>query len=771
MTFPRGFPLPLRFSLGFTLIIFSLLMASVVTGLDIQRTQDMLESTTIHDIAGQGNRLSSRVEYNYSHGDKNAIDWDLGLQGTAPHIREVVLLDDSARVLAAMTPEQKGLPLAVAIPQAPALLLKKARDTFTAQIETSPEQGTIIGVFPVKLSTKPGEIRPKAIGLLYLEADLTAQQTEVRVHAINNAILICMLAFLFLLLAWIYLDRVVTRRAHLLIGDTRAIAAGQLTTRSTLTGSDELAQLGTAFNEMATILERQNHSLAESERRFRTLIENAADGFTLVNEDGHYIDVNQESCKQLGYTKEEMLRLTVQEVDPDIDTQQFREIFQSILAAPAKTFETRHRRKDGSFFTVEIRVSSVLLEKTWYAMAQVRDISGRKAEETRRLHLEEQLHQAQKMESIGQLAGGVAHDFNNMLGVIIGHTELAIAKATPHTPIADHLEEIDKAANRSANITRQLLAFARKQTIAPKIINLNESIESMLKMVRRLLGEDIDLIWKPAFNPWSIRIDPTQVDQVVANLATNARDAISGNGIITIETNNVMLDQAFCAQNLEALPGKYVQLSFSDTGCGMDRETQKLVFEPFFTTKEAGKGTGLGLATIYGILKQNGGFITVDSAPSQGTTFHLYFPFCATPDAQVSSHEGALSKIKGTETILLLEDEELNLATWKQMLETLGYRVLTASKPSQAEDLIAHQHGHIDLLLTDVVMPEMNGRELVQKVQARWPKIRYLYMSGYPAALINKKGILEDRQSFIAKPFSIKELGAKVREVLSTPAS
>ena len=380
--------------------------------------------------------------------------------------------------------------------------------------------------------------------------------------------------------------------------------------------------------------------------------------------------------------------------------------------------------------------------------------------------LKEQLIQAQKMESVGRLAGGVAHDFNNMLNVIIGFAEIAMEKVAPEDSLQADLEEIVSAGRRSVGITRQLLAFARKQAIFPERIDLNETLESMLNMLRRLIGENIDLAFFPGSDLWLVLLDPSQVDQLLANLSVNARDAIADVGRVVIETKNVVIEKAFCADHFGIAPGNFVLLSVSDTGRGMDPETRDMIFEPFFTTKDRGKGTGLGLATVYGIVKQNNGFIYVDSEPGQGSTFRIYLPRCQrgkTETPEINIPEIAICQ---GETILIVEDELPVLGMARTMLENAGYTVLTADSPNKAICLAEQHAGRIHLLLTDVIMPEMNGRELAARLQKILPEIKCLFMSGYTADVIAHHGVLENNVNFLMKPFSGKGLMAKVQEVL-----
>lgn len=395
-----------------------------------------------------------------------------------------------------------------------------------------------------------------------------------------------------------------------------------------------------------------------------------------------------------------------------------------------------------------------------------RDITAQKKNEDEQARLEMQVQQLQKMEAIGQLAGGVAHDFNNMLGVILGHAELAMEDSDPDSRVYGDLREIRKAARRSADITRQLLAFARKQEITPREIDLNDTIEGMLKMLRRLIGEDIELSWMPGFRLWPVLVDPSQIDQILANLCVNARDAIDGGGRITVETENHAFSEDYCADHPEVHPGDYVMIAVSDTGRGMDRETLSRIFEPFYTTKGPGEGTGLGLATVYGAVKQNEGFINVYSEPGQGTVFRIYLPRCRASVDHVATKEVVRSAEGGHETILLVEDERAILRMTATMLQGLGYSVIAANSVQRALQAAQESAGPIDLLLSDIIMPQMNGWELANAIAPFQPTMKWLFMSGYTANVISRQGAITEGLHFIQKPFSKNDLAAKIREAL-----
>jgi len=517
---------------------------------------------------------------------------------------------------------------------------------------------------------------------------------------------------------------------------------------------------------------RVEQALRESEERFRAANDASLDALMLLRserdetgevQDFLFVEVNRRTEEMLHMNRDQLLGKRLCEMLPINREAGFYEKYKCVVDTGVPLEE--------EFFLPETHVPAA-----WYYHQVVkvhdgifichRDIGERKRAEAERENLQAQLRQAQKMESVGRLAGGVAHDFNNMLGIIIGHADIILEQMAPDQPFHDDLMEIRKAGVRSADLTRQLLAFARKQTVAPKVINLNDTLEGMLKLLRRLIGEGIDLAWRPGNGVWPVKIDPAQIDQILANLCVNARDAIAGVGKITIETSNTVLDEAYCKGHAGFVPGSYVILAVSDNGCGMDYETISHLFEPFFTTKELGKGTGLGLATVYGIVKQNNSFINVYSKPGQGTTINIYLPRYLSKMVTLPDKEADKQSEQGFETVLLVEDEPAILRMTAMMLEAGGYAVLAADTPGEAIRLANEHAGDIHLLMSDVVMPEMNGRDLARDILSIYPHIKCLFMSGYTANVIAHHGVLDDGVNFIQKPFSKGDLNSKVREIL-----
>lgn len=504
---------------------------------------------------------------------------------------------------------------------------------------------------------------------------------------------------------------------------------------------------------------RLHENIKRSEDRYRSLFNDALDMIHIVDDNGVIVDANPAELHTLGYTQKEYIGKQFSEVIHPDYVEQTKSYFQKVLSGETvDIYETVLITKAGD--SVEVEVNAVPKKNDSRGIrAVLRNISYRKK-------LESQLIQSQKMEAIGTLAGGIAHDFNNMLGVILGHSELLMDGKNAEDPDYENLTEILEAAQRSADLTRQLLAFARKQTIEPKVLDINNTVDGMLKMLARLLGEEIDLVWKPETDICPVKFDPAQIDQILANLCVNARDAISGVGKVTVETKNVFLDRNYCSRHLGFKPGQYVMLAISDNGCGMENRVKAKVFEPFFTTKETGKGTGLGLATVYGIVKQNNGFINVYSEVGKGTTFKVYMPI------NKESYDKATDALlfqnpKGRrEVVLLVEDEIGLLSMIKRLLEKLNYIVITANSPQDALELAYKNSNSLDLLITDVVMPEMSGKDLSNKIKSFSPDIKVLYMSGYTANAIAHHGVLDQGVHFIQKPFSVNSFSIKLREIL-----
>jgi len=508
--------------------------------------------------------------------------------------------------------------------------------------------------------------------------------------------------------------------------------------------------------------------LMEQELRLKTFVfDSAMTANSIADTQGHIVDANQAFLRIWGFERmEDVLSRKVPEFLAH--EHEALAIMQALEATGAWAGEYTAKRPDGTTFLASSQATVVRDERGVVVgyQSSVLDITERKRAEEERERLHGQLVQAQKMESVGRLAGGVAHDFNNMLGVIMGYADLLLVALNADDPNRATVSEIRDAAQRSAELTRQLLAFARKQTVSPKVLDLNAAVSGLLTMLRRLIGEAVTIVWTPGESVWPVKIDPSQVDQILTNLCVNARDAIAGVGYVRIETRNRTIDRAWSSSQPEAVPGDYVTLTVSDDGCGMDAEVRTHLFEPFFSTKPFGQGTGLGLATVYGIVRQNGGFISVNSEPGGGATFCLFLPRHGGGGLPVVEPGSAPAVPGKSVTVLLVEDEPMLLDMCQRMLEGFGYRVLKAGTPDEAIRLAQTHRAEIEILVTDVVMPEMNGMDLAARLLALSPGLKRLFISGYAANVFARNGMLDEGVHFLQKPFSRRELADAVRLAL-----
>ncbi|MDT5157449.1 MAG: two-component system, cell cycle sensor histidine kinase and response regulator CckA [Acidobacteriota bacterium] len=508
---------------------------------------------------------------------------------------------------------------------------------------------------------------------------------------------------------------------------------------------------------------RAEEELFQSEQRYRLLFErNPQPMWVFDLETLAFLEVNNAAIHHYGYAREEFLAMTIKDIRPAEDVPALLDNVSRYRPQLEEAGIWKHKKKDGTTIDVEITAHELTFYRRPAQLVLAYDVTERRS-------LEEQLRQSQKLEAVGQLAGGVAHDFNNLLTVITGYSDLSLRRLDKDNPIRPNLEEIKKAGERAASLTRQLLAFSRKQVLQPKALKLNVIVDDVNKMLRRLIGEDIELLTMLEPGLGQIRADPGQIEQVILNLSLNARDAMPQGGKLTIETANVYLDDQHARRHTAIQPGHYVMLAVSDNGCGIDAKIQARMFEPFFTTKEQGKGTGLGLSTVYGIVTQSGGHLWVYSEVGKGTTFKVYLPRV---DEVVESKETRDTPVEirqGQETVLVTEDEEQVRQMIRMILEMNGYHVLEASSGDEALAIYKQHEGQIDLIMTDVVMPQMSGRELAQSLEILHPNIKVLYMSGYTTDAIVRHGLLEQEIAFLQKPFAPDALIRKVREVLDAP--
>lgn len=516
-------------------------------------------------------------------------------------------------------------------------------------------------------------------------------------------------------------------------------------------------------------------ALVQAESKYKEIFEHSPVAIFRTTMDGRLLDVNPAYADMLGYASPGDIIRSVTNIGTQLysaPSERDQYIKTLLEQGAVKDYEVQLRRKDGTFILASMNTRAMRDSNGEIVSLNgfMRDITAIRKAEQEQEHLHKQLHQAQKLQSVGRLAGGVAHDFNNMLGVIIGQTQLALLKINAEDPLRRRLLEIEKAAQRSADLVRQLLAFARQQTVIPRHVDLNEIITAMFKMLQRLVGENIEMLWQPEEHLWPVKIDPSQVDQILINLVVNAQDAIADAGQITISTDNILLTPGIQETQGDIAPGQYVLLKVADTGCGMDRDTLDQIFEPFFTTKEVGQGTGLGLATVYGIVKQNSGFIRVESKPEQGAAFNVFFPRLLTESGRRSNNdrtEPPVATHGASARVLLVEDEQSLLDFTQESLIELGYEVVLSTKSPWKALRWAKDHPKtIDLLVSDVVMPEMNGRDLAQSIRLVQPAMQCLFISGYTQNVISRHGVLDEGLHFLQKPYTLRQLALKIQQVL-----
>lgn len=508
-------------------------------------------------------------------------------------------------------------------------------------------------------------------------------------------------------------------------------------------------------------------ALRESEAKFRLTFDSSPDAVNVNRlEDGLYVDINDGFTRLTGFTREDVIGKTSLQINIWHNPEDRQKLVRGLRENGFyENLEAQFRRKDGSLGIGLMSARTILIRNEPHIISITRDITEQIQSRVRQKMLEDQLHQAQRLESVGRLAGGVAHDLNNLLSPILGYGEMLQEDIASHDHRRDAVDQILQAAIRARDVIRQLLSFSRKQTMVVKLAGLNQVVEGFAKLLRRTIREDIEIRTLLTSGLPSVRVDIGQIEQVIMNLAINAQDAMPAGGLLTIRTESTVLDERFCAHHPGSKPGTYAMLSVSDTGFGMDDETAQHIFEPFFSTKGE-HGTGLGLASVYGIVKQHDGYIWVESEPGKGTTFKVYLPATEEPSQADETSGEKTAGMHGTETVLIAEDNDQIRVLGHNFLSRLGYTVLIAEKGREALEVLEKQEGRVHLLLTDVVMPDMNGRDLFVRASEKYSTLKVLYMSGYSGTVLSQRGVLEDGVRIIQKPFSVRDLATKIREVL-----
>ncbi|MCK9419763.1 MAG: PAS domain S-box protein [Nitrospirae bacterium] len=603
------------------------------------------------------------------------------------------------------------------------------------------------------------------LGLLAMRFSETALKTAYY-RTLIFSILIAIGGLTVMAFVGLWLGTLLTKRLEVLAGAARQMAEGDLSVALAADGADEVAELNRLFNTMAGRLETTIKDLKDGAEYIHALMNKALDAIVTIDEQGAVELANPAAEKIFGYSSDELFGMNIFKLLPGLPTEQGESSALHSLSAIGSTSDVTAQRKDGTRFPAELSASEMCLRNKCVTIAIIRDTTDRKQAEEEKQKLQSQLLHAHKMEAVGQLAGGIAHDFNNILTAIIGYGSIILMKMGADDPLRSHMDQVLKAAQRAANLTKGLLTFSRKQVINPQPVQLNTVIEQVEKLLLRLIGEDIALKTVLTNKTTLVLADTGQLEQVLINLATNARDAMPNGGDLTIVTDHADIDERFIRTHSFGKKGSYVTVSVMDTGFGMDESTRQKIFDPFFTTKEVGKGTGLGLAIIYGIIKQHNGFIRVSSELGKGTTFTIYLSLIKTTARSAAPSELAAQYMGGTETILLVEDDVTLKNLSKKILEESGYTVIEAEDGQDAIDKFRTHWNRIDLLLTDIIMPKKNGREVYEEAKRIAPRIKTLFISGYPSEIIRNKGLLEDGLIFVCKPFTPQELLQTVRTVL-----
>lgn len=765
--------------------------------------REILRSIT-ETAHSQMTQLQDILSDSLLRGDREHAKQQLSYAALSPHIVTLLLTDADHTVLIANRQELVNVDAATLTHYD-----RKAAITASSLQQGSvfaAERHHVLGYYPITLGVRAGEIRPSQSGTLYVEYDFTERLNLLREEVYKSAAKSAVTLLLFALLLSFLLRALITRPVDRLVTAVKELASGNLNARIDLPANNELGQLGAAFNEMAAELENNQERLQEqnlqlemevserqmaqetleeqsqrleeeiaertqAEDKLKIVFDAAQAGIIMVDAEGAITFANRCVEQLYGLAPSEIVGSRYLDHVHVDERETSGNLLQKLMLGEIEAISTeRHYlRKDGSDLWGLLSARRHLdYNGTLIAVVIViTDISELKKGEQERELLQQKFNQSQKMEAIGRLAGGIAHDFNNKLTVIMGYSELLKMNAAKLDEVEiGRLDEILKAANHSREITRQLLAFSRSEVISPHKVNINSIIEDSRKSLGRLIGEDIRLEFKPQSDLWPSLLDPTQLDQIIMNLAVNARDAMPDGGLFEIETSNVHVDESYCNKFPDARPGDYVLLSVSDTGCGMNSDTLGHIFEPFFTTKEAGKGTGLGLATIYGIVSQNNGFLHAYSEVGFGTTFKIYFPRLIVQNGFTAEHN-LEAIVSGGGTILLVEDEESLLKLASEMLVQLGYSVTETKSPGEAIEICQSSSGEkIDLVLTDVIMPGMSGKEMYDRILEIRPDLPVLFMSGYTADVIASKGIMEGTVHFIQKPFTMQKLSAMISETM-----
>lgn len=763
--------LPLRLTIPLSLLLWSVATGLALWHRNAEQAEQADESSESSEMRSRLTLLQGSVESLMRKGDPEGVLRQISDLGSLQNSQTAFLTDEDGVVLASTRYDTIGQPVHEALP---ALRVKdpdsfeaaaqRARTTMSSKVTITSDRLSVAGYTPVVLGNRRDELRSNRIGLLFIQSDLAPQKQADRLLAGRQVLEFSVVLALLAAILWLVFHFTLTKPMSRLLAATQRFAAGGLDTRTGMSGRDELSIVGRAFDQMAARIEAEQARLKESEERYRQLFENASDIVFTSDTSGMLASINAAGERVLGYSGEELLHMNLR----DLAAPESEETVTQMMdprqpeTQPGR-FDFEATAKNGQRVSLEVsRRLVTYADGSAVVQGIARDVSDRKV-------IEEQLRQAQRMEAIGTLAGGVAHDFNNILTGIIGYASLGLDDSPADHPMREILSHVKLLGERAANLTRQILAFARRQMLQRRPLSLNTVISEFSKLLERLTGEHIELHLELCRGLKLVSADRSQIEQILINLCVNARDAMPDGGKLLIATENTTRDGLQLRSIQGAAQSDYVMLRIQDAGQGMDRQTLGRIFEPFFTTKPPGEGTGLGLSMVYGIVKQHDGFIEVSSEIGSGADVRIYLPAVAAPSEPISE---PLERLLGSNsgTILVAEDEELVRNLVVSILARAGFTVLQGANGEEALRQFEAADGKVDLIISDAVMPRMGGKELIEAISAKGGHPKVVFMTGYSTAMIEGSSDGSPGIDCIRKPFDPQELLRRVRKALEAPS-
>ena len=768
----------IRLRLYLPIFVFGVFTALLfyLTARQYQYEGSKLEIRTLTKLGENLARAGSRIEGLLRYNLDGLVAADLASLCVSDEIESAALLDDEGQVLHGSRMAWRGRPAQEALPVFERSRFVAVKASRMPDIRLSSDGNRVLAYQPVVLAAVPGQIRPTRIGMIVVDYNLSRMRAEQQHILIMHSLTTWAIGLLLMLLLLIALNRWLSRPLHHLIEAITRFSAGDYAARVQISGRGELAELAHALNRTAEEVQTKS-------RRLQAVLDAATESAIVATDENGLVTLfNRGAEKMLGYTAEEVVGKQTPEIwhlGPELaargaalSRESGRQISGfALFSETARQGRCQpeiytYVRKDGTHLTAQLFLTAIRNDR-----GDIQGFLGMGQDITEHRKLEEQLRQAQKMESIGAFAGGIAHDFNNIMSAILGYGHITLMKMAHDDPLRENIEQLLEAAERAAHLTKDILIFSRKQISYKRPADINEIIRKVSRFLLQIIGEDIDCKTILCEGAIPVLADLNHIEQILMNLAANARDAMPKGGAFTVATERIRLDEEFAARHGYGTPGLYALITVTDTGIGMDDETRQRIFEPFFTTKDVGKGTGLGMAVVYGIIKQHDGYINCSSKAGMGTTFRIYLPVIASASAVSDEEDAAKPPERGDETILLAEDNEALRNLTLSVLQEFGYTVIAVKDGEEAVKKYKENREHIRLLLFDLVMPKKNGKEAYDEIRAMTPDIKVIFVSGYAADILRQKELLDDNVALIYKPVLPSDLVKKVRSVLDNSLS